>query len=101
MRSPDKKGRYPAAEPEDDGYVVADMSGIERQPLLFPRFGRMSSVKKRVPDPDAPERTAPPPPEISAGERRALIGGSVAAGLLIIGVLAAVFAAVILLIGHM
>ena len=100
MKTPDHKSGYNAAAPEDNGYVVADMSGIERQPLLIPRFSGMLSAKKSVPGLDESEKTTVSPPEISAGERKALIGGSVAAGILIIGVMAAVFAGAILLIGH-
>ena len=36
-------------EQEDDGYVVADMSGIEQTPLLIPRPG---AARERVVVPD-------------------------------------------------
>ena len=91
---------------EDDGRVVADMSGIERMPLLIPRLDRHSSQKKKErengPDKgtDSPEREQKlPPVELDAEGRRAMMGGAVAAGLLVVGVLAAAFAALILLIG--
>ena len=110
MKIPDNKTGYAGQAPandgyagpdsEDDGYVVADMSGIERQPLLIPRFGGMGHGGKKGQAAGTPEGSAPPS-DITDGERRALIRGSVAAGILIAGVMAAVFAAAILLIGHM
>ncbi|MBR6503924.1 MAG: hypothetical protein IKT15_03005 [Firmicutes bacterium] len=91
---------------EDDGRVIADMSGIERMPLLIPRLDRLSSQKKKRPeggleqavDNPEPEQKLPPV-ELDAEGRRAMMGGAVAAGLLVVGVLAVAFAALILLIG--
>ena len=102
MRTPYENDGRAGTDFEDDGHVIADMSGIERQPLLIPRFGSRSSGKRRnlMPDAGMSEGAAPPPADVSVEERRAMIRGSVAAGLLVAGVIAGVFAAVILLIGH-
>ena len=75
---------------DDDGRTVADMSGIERQPLLLPRFRR----KQRDGEEDAPA----PEEEWSREDRRAVILGSIGAVLLIGVVFLAAAAAVIALL---
>ena len=83
---------------DDDGRIIADMSDLERMPLLVPRFDRLSSQKKKnrenvtenaagVPE----QERNHPPVEMDAGERRAMMGGAVAAGLLVVGILAVAF----------
>ena len=59
---------------DDDGRTVADMSGIERPPLLLPRFRRK--------DKDEEEQT-PDGPELSREDRRAVLAGSIGAVLVI------------------
>lgn len=85
---------------EDDGHVVADMSGIERQPLLVPRFDRLSGHRRDYSDQTSSDSRswAPQIPELDAGEKRSLILGAISAGLLVIGVIALAFAVLILLI---
>ena len=94
---------------DDDGRVVADMSGIERQPVLIPRFENLRGEKAKRPDFEDPEakeagRSKAPYEEtvaVSKEERNAMIKGGIAAGLLIVCVIAAGFAALIFLLGHM
>ena len=84
---------------DDDGRIVADMSDVERQPMLIPRPGQMRKGRRDLAD--MPEDTASSRQEtvsLDADERRAMISGAVSAGLLVVGVLAAAFAALILLI---
>ena len=67
---------------DDDGRTIADMSGIERAPLVLPHFKK----KKEAPH-EVPEETddASPSPEIqmSGDERRGYIFGALGAALLI------------------
>lgn len=90
---------------EDDGRRIADMSGIERTPLVIPRKKEAdgSCGRNRTSEADAPAGSADGyrPPDILPEERRALIGGAVSAALLAGGIIAAAFAAVIYLILHM
>ena len=87
----------------DDGRVIADMSGIERQPLLVPDF---SNIRKAKENGEGPERMdsvniARGPEHIDNEGRRAMIGGALSAMLLAGGIIFAAFALVILIIGHM
>lgn len=70
---------------DDDGRTVADMSGIEPQPMLIPRiYKRRDRADFR--EPDAPEANDCPwdtSGELSREERNAAIGGALKAGLLI------------------
>ncbi len=77
-------------DPRDDNRVVADMKDIDRPPVLFPRLG----ARPKKEESNAEET----PVEYAPSERRAMIGGAVTAGLLIVLVFAAVFALFILLI---
>ena len=70
---------------DDDGRTVADMSGIEPQPMLIPRiYKRRDRADFREPDaPDANDRPWDTSGELSRKERNAAIGGALKAGLLI------------------
>lgn len=70
---------------DDDGRTVADMSGIEPQPMLIPRiYKRRDRADFREPDaPDANDRPWDTSGELSRAERNAAIGGALKAGLLI------------------
>lgn len=72
---------------DDDGRVVADMSDLERQPMIIPRFDHMHKGERRDMRREE-EAESRPEYEIqyTAEERRALIGGTVTAALLIGGV---------------
>ena len=73
---------------EDDGRTVADMSGIEPQPMLIPRI-RKRADRADFREPDAPKANDRPwdtSGELSREERNAAIGGALKAGLLIGGV---------------
>ena len=111
---------------EEDDLVIADMSGVERPPILNPfpgamrreRSGSTGSGKSggrhygpegvmpgENTNRDAATRHAAGSsyetgPELDAEGRRALIGGAVSAGLLVAGVIAAAFAILILVITH-
>ena len=88
---------------DDDGRVVADMSGVERQPMLFPDPESIRRVKEKRSDFAEPvEKQFSTGPEYLDKEgRRAMIGGALSAMLLVGGVIFAAFAAVILIIGHL
>ena len=83
---------------DDDGRTVADMSGIEPQPLLVPRIHkRRDRADFREPDaPDANDRPWDTSGELSREERNAAISGALKAGLLIGGVFLAAGALAIL-----
>ena len=70
---------------DDDGRTVADMSGIEPQPMLIPRiYKRRDRADFREPDaPEANDRTWDTSGELGREERNAAIGGALKAGLLI------------------
>ena len=70
---------------DDDGRTVADMSGIEPQPMLIPRiYKRRDRADFREPDaPEANDRPWDTSGELSREERNAAIGGALKAGLLI------------------
>ncbi len=77
---------------DDDGRTIADMSGIERQPMLLPRLPK----KKK----NAPQETDEKPwesGEMNRQERRAWISGAVSAAALIGAVFIAAGAIVIFL----
>ena len=73
---------------DDDGRTIADMSGIEPQPMLIPRIRkRRDRADFREPDaPAANDRPWDKSGELSREERNAAIGGALKAGLLIGGV---------------
>ena len=88
---------------DDEERVIADMSGIERQPVLFPSADSIRRVKENRADfSEPPEKSHSHGPEYLDKEgRRAMIGGAVSAMLLVGGLLAAAFAVMILIIGHL
>ena len=90
---------------DDDGRVVADMSEVNRTPMLFPDFSHMQKRRDigEAAEPDA----APARPQeqvyLDGEERRAMIGGTIAAFLVVGVIVAAAFAGLIFLInviGH-
>ena len=88
---------------EDDGRVIADMSGIEKQPLFFPSADSIKRVKENRSDfAEPPVKSVSSGPENLDNEgRQAMIAGALSAMLLVGGLLAAAFAAIILIIGHL
>ena len=56
---------------EDDGRVIADMSGVSRTPLLIPR----------IPGLDRKKKTAETPAELTKSEEKHVIGAAILAGL--------------------
>lgn len=84
-------------EQEDDGRVVADMSDVERSPMMFPRFDRARRGRNR----GGAGNTGSAPIDLTPDERRYAARGVIAAWLLVGGVFALAFAAIILLIGHL
>ncbi len=79
---------------DDDGRTVADMSGIEKTPLIIPNIAGKTDKKKSEEREKKPENQV----SLSKSERRSFILGTVSAALLIGLIFAAVFAAVILAI---
>lgn len=80
---------------DDDGRTIADMSGVQRQPLIIPHFKKSKKSEE--------EKSKSEADSLSKGDRRAVIGGTLSAALLVMGIFAAVIALVILLIvliGH-
>ncbi len=68
---------------DDDGRVIADMSDLDRQPMLLPRFRR----KREDPEPDAQQ--------MSREDRMVIIKSAIGASLLIGGIFIAAGALVI------
>ncbi len=86
---------------DDDGRTVADMSGIERQPLFIPRFPKKN---KRADFSETPSEDAKPEWEVDTlnkKERGAFISGVLSAAVAIAAVFAAAIAVAILVISHM
>ena len=83
---------------DDDGRTIADMSGIEPQPMLIPRIRkRADRADFREPDASAEnDRPWDTSGKLSREERNAAIGGALKAGLLIGGVFLAAGALAIL-----
>ena len=96
-------GRNTGLHEEDDGRVIADMSGIDRPPLLIPDASALKRVREHDNDPDRPGSfNAAGGPEVLDKEgRRAMMGGAISAMLLAGGIIFAAFAIVILIIGHL
>lgn len=71
---------------DDDGRTIADMSGIEPQPMLVPRIRKRRDRADFV-EPDSPSEVNDRPwdtsGQFSRSERRAAIGGALTAALLI------------------
>ena len=79
---------------DDDGRVIADMSDLERQPMLLPRR------PKRKKEGEAPDAAEPLPPEqqLTDEERRTYVRGAIGATMLIAGIFIAAAAIVIALL---
>ena len=75
---------------DDDGRTIADMSGVERQPLILPRIGKKKKTQA-PPDPDTGEALPEwkNEDELSPEERRAMflsaLGSAVLIALIFIG----------------
>ena len=81
----------------DDGRTVADMSGIERTPLIIPKF-----PGKKKQETDTEKEEAPwEDNSLNRQERRAFISGTLTAALLVASIFAIAGAAVIFLITKM
>lgn len=91
---------------DDDGRTVADMSGIEQQPMLMPSASSIRRLKEGRADFEEPPKPEDPfrnsgPEQLDSEGRRAMIGGALSAMLLVGGVMFAAFAVLILIIGHL
>jgi hypothetical protein len=72
---------------DDDGRVIADMSDVGRQPMIVPRFDHFGKSERR--DMGREEETEKRPEyevQYSSEERRAFIGGTLSAALLVGGI---------------
>ena len=78
---------------DDDGRTIADMSGLERQPMLLPRL-----PKRKKENAGGAEQAIQPELQLTDEERRSYIGGALGAAALIGGVFIAAGAVVILLL---
>ena len=81
-------------EDYDDGRVLADMSEMERRPLLFPHLHRPEKKKMNEDRPVLSEEDA----QELRSVRGAAIGGAVLAGLVIVGVITVGIIIVVLII---
>ena len=81
---------------DDDGRVVADMSGLERQPMLLPRLPKRKKENTAATPEDAGAQQ--PELQLTAEERRSYMAGAVGAGLLIAGIFIAAAAIIITLL---
>ncbi len=88
---------------DDDGRVIADMSGVDRKPLFIPDAESIEKVREGRPESAAPKSHSysSGPEYLDKEGRRAMIGGALSAMLLVGGIIAAAFAVIILIIGHM
>lgn len=87
---------------EDDGRVIADMSGVKRQPLIVPDVSNIRKVKEdRAAQAEQQSFNTGSPEILDKEGRRAMMGGVMSAMLLVGGLIFAAFAAVILIIGHL
>lgn len=62
---------------DDDGRTIADMSGVERQPLIVPDFSRNAEKKEQEKSEKQDDF------ELTKSERRAYISGALGAALAI------------------
>ena len=81
---------------DDDGRTIADMSGVEPSPMLFPRFPGRKKEQSRGPETPAQDRPWETAPQYTDKERRAAMGGALKAAMLLAGVFIAAGALVIL-----
>ena len=86
---------------EDDGRTIADMSEVERQPLLLPSISRIRKLRGERKGVDAKEADSERTrfePSIDKKDRKAYLGGAVSASLLIALVYLGAFALLIVLL---
>ena len=81
----------------DDGRTVADMSGIERTPLILPKIHSSKKQENNNEKEEAPWEDN----GFNRQERRAFISGTLTAALLVASIFAIAGAAVIFLITRM
>ena len=81
---------------DDDGRVVADMSGLERQPMVLPRLPKRKKENAAATPEDAGAQQ--PELQLTAEERRSYMAGAIGAGLLIAGIFIAAAAVIITLL---
>lgn len=84
---------------DDDGRVISDMSDVGRQPMILPRFDHLHKSERR--DMGREEETEKRPEyetQYTDEERRALIGGTVTAALLVGAIFIAAIGLLIFLI---
>ena len=86
---------------DDDGRIVADMSDIERQPLIVPRLDRLHNKSKPVSLDNNEEEKPWEMNELSKKEKSSFIAGALGATLLIGADFAVVGGIVIFLITRM
>ena len=79
---------------DDDGRTIADKSGIEPSPMLFPRLPRMEK-RSQAPQ-SADDRPWEGQEQFTQEQRRAAMGGALKAAMLIAGVFIAAGAVAIL-----
>ncbi len=80
---------------DDDGRTVADMSGVERTPLIVPRLpDRKNDAPESAEQPDRPWEQQ----TLTKGERRSVVLGAMSASVLIALIFIVVFAIAIALI---
>ena len=77
---------------DDDGRTIADMSGVERQPLVVPHFSKKEGNKEPVNSENTDDF------QLTDSERRAFIGGALGAAVAIASVFVAVGGIVIFLL---
>ncbi len=82
---------------DDDGRTVADMSGIERQPMIVPDLSRLKRDKGG--DAENPD-TEPKDVSLDKEQRRAFIGGAMTAAIAVGGIFVAAGALLIFLMTH-
>ena len=70
---------------DDDGRTIADMSGVEPSPMLFPRFPGRKKEQSRGPETPAQDRPWETAPQYTDEERRAAMGGALKAAMLLTG----------------
>ena len=86
---------------EDDGRTIADMSDVERTPLLLPNIGRIRKVRAERKGVDTNEKDPETPrfePSMDKKERKAYLGGAVSASLLIALIYLGAFAILVVLL---
>ena len=85
---------------DDDGRTIADMSGIEPSPMLFPRFPGRKKEQSRGPETPAQDRPWETAPQYTDEERRAAMGGAQTDSNLQAAVIIAAGSLVILVLQH-